>query len=144
MNSSATSGLNLCPHENRRSIAELACKTFVVHFTTVVAFCHLLSIRGQWTFTWKLVYYTLAPWYIFVQHALALSLIAVTFLVNFFLPATKKISTRRALRWLFGTIQQKTPDSSTDNSSSWCISQSYANIGRVIVAAAFMTQCAGS
>jgi len=37
----------LCPLEERRSGAETLVKLLVVYFTTVVAFCHLMSIRGE-------------------------------------------------------------------------------------------------
>jgi hypothetical protein len=37
----------LCPLEERRSRAEILVKLFVVYFTTIMAFCHLMSVRGE-------------------------------------------------------------------------------------------------
>jgi hypothetical protein len=143
MNVTNITGLDLCPSDNRRSIGELWSKTFAVHFTTIAAFCHLLSIRGQAPFSWKVVFYILAPWHIFVQHALALAIIIVAPLVNTFLPPAKRASTWRALRWLFGSLN-KPLEAQVPERKSWRDSYSCANFGRAIVAAAFLTQCSGS
>jgi hypothetical protein len=37
----------LCPLDKRRSRVEILVKLFVVYFTVIVAFCHLMSIRRE-------------------------------------------------------------------------------------------------
>jgi hypothetical protein len=127
-----------CPLDGRRSIAELWCKTVAVHFTTTAIFCHLLSIRRQSVFSWKLVFYVLAPWLIFIQNGLALIFILFTPLVNNFLPPARRANPWRALCWLFGSLPLP-PGSPVSSPQS--LSVSCTNLGRALVAAGILVQC---
>ncbi len=62
----------LCPHDGRRSSKELWVKLFVIHLTTIAAFCHVLSVRREPIIRWKLIFYIFVPYTIFAYHVLAL------------------------------------------------------------------------
>src|ERR1700712_37515 len=71
MASHAMSEKELCPLDSRRTTTELVVKLFIVHFTTISAYCHLLSIRGEPIIGWRLVFYILEPFSLFGHYALS-------------------------------------------------------------------------
>ena len=52
---------NGCPLDGRRSPTEIWVKLFVIHFTAITAFCHLLSIRKERILSPKLLAFVLVP-----------------------------------------------------------------------------------
>jgi hypothetical protein len=103
-----TATADLCPLDGRRSSTEMWVKLFVVHFTTISFFCHLLSIRKEPIFTPKLILYILNPLVLFLHYGLALCAII---LGQCMCSNEGYQDPIQALRWLFGTIARETgPD----------------------------------
>jgi hypothetical protein len=131
-------------------------KLAVVHFTIY----HLLSIRDEPIPTWKLIFYILTPLIIVAQHALVLLAIIGVAAYWVFRPIARKgYMLYRALQWLFGKVPsteegsyEMLPTSTTrrgqqtvQNGNKKSVVQSIATrIGRILVAAAFLTQCIGT
>lgn len=137
----------LCPLEDRRSAAELSLKLAVVHFTTITAYCHLLSMRGEPTkvICKKITVFFIFPGFIIVQHVMAILAIFSAFVwVRF-----KKLqdstllrsSLKRAPFILFGAIDQHDSQSRVHSSDE---ESKVKTIGRVIVVLALSAQCIGS
>lgn len=154
---------DLCPLEDRRTSTELWIKLVVVHFTTITAFCHLLSIRGESILSWRLVYYFLVPLLLIAQHFLApllCLLITGSWLLK---PEAHPVrALYRAASWMFGRMppegdylgyEMLPVADSGGRSSHTQFGQVEAGsrtqidakkAGRIIVAAAFLLQCIGT
>ncbi|GFF37868.1 hypothetical protein IFM58399_05041 [Aspergillus lentulus] len=61
----------LCPLDERRTKSQLLVKLFVVHFTTIGAFFHLLNLRGEYLLNLRPVFYICAPLVFIAQHVIA-------------------------------------------------------------------------
>lgn len=139
----------MCPFDGRRSAKEVWVKLFVVHFSTIALFCHVLSIRGERIVSWKLVFYMLVPFNLFASHGIALS---VAFLAMLYVELKNKPpylyeSLSRAPRWFLGLVPREsafqrvpTADLNTiggadDTQERW------KRFGRIIVAAGILVQC---
>lgn len=148
-----TATADLCPLDGRRSSTEMWTKLFVVHFTTISFFCHLLSIRKEPIFTPKLILYILNPLVLLLHYGLALCAII---LAQCFCSSVRYQDPVQALRWLFGTIARETgPDYDLISSlprASRTESQLrrkrrdklWKRIGRIAVTLAFLAQCIGA
>lgn len=136
-----------CPIDDRRSSAEVSLKLAVVHFTTMTAYCHLLSMRGEPTkvICKKMVLFFIYPGSIIIQHVLAiLAIVSALVLVNFKKRRNSKplqLSLKRAPFILFGAIEQQPPHSGPHSSDEESIVKI---IGRAIVVLALGAQCIGS
>ena len=147
----------LCPFDNRRSSKELWVKLFVVHLTTIGAFCHVLSVRREPIISWKLAFFILVPYSIFAYHVLFLVAVLVAFgylFVNTLLnkPSEEtKDSLWRAPRWLFGKVPdesevgyqmlpstEQAPPQAHERQSRW------KKVGRILLACPFLAQCIGT
>lgn len=137
----------LCPLDDRRSATELSLKLGVVHFTTMTAYCHLLSMRGEpvKVICRKMIIFFIFPGSIIIQHAMAI----LAILSAFPLVRLKKLqdsallqsSLGRAPFILFGAINQQ-PSQPKENISN---GESIAKIiGRILVVLALSAQCIGS
>ena len=147
----------LCPLDNRRSSKELWVKLFVVHLTTIGAFCHILSVRREPIISWKLAFFILVPYSIFAYHILFLATILFAFghlFVDVILskPSDEiKDSLWRAPRWLFGKVPdeaevgyemlpstEQVPVPTPERQSRW------KKVGRILLACSFLAQCIGT
>ena len=140
-----------CPLADRRSNAGVLVKLFVVHFTTIAAFCHLLSIRSERVVSYKLIFYFLVPLNIFIYLGLAFATYVVA-LIQWYLTSDLERRTvlKRAPRWLFGIIPDEkrvhyismvdwdTFSQSDQGQSRW------KTTGRFVIAIAFLVQCIGT
>lgn len=137
----------LCPLDDRRSAAEISLKLAVVHFTTITAYCHLLSMRGEPTkvICRKMTVFFIFPGSIIIQHVMAiLAIFSALILVRFKKPQDSTLlqsSLKRALFILFGAIDQRPSESRLHNSDEESMIKI---IGRVIVVLALSAQCVGS
>lgn len=137
----------LCTLDDRRSAAELSLKLAVVHFTTIAAYCHLLSMRGEPTkvICRKMTIFFIFPGSIIIQHVVAILAIFSAFVWVRFKKLQDSTLLRSSLKRtpfvLFGAIDQHDSQSrlhSSDEESKVKI------IGRVIVVLALGAQCIGS
>ena len=143
----------LCPYEGRRTSKEVWVKLFVVHFTTIAALCHVLSIRRERIFSWRLVFYFLVPYSAFAYQGLALAALSIAVLYYTFKrnPLGNGGILDSAVRFFLGLIPEDEPaygpvpassapheDSETETETSW------KRIGRPVVACAFLAQCIGT
>lgn len=137
----------ICPLDDRRSATELSLKLGVVHFTTMTAYCHLLSMRGEpiKVICKKMIIFFIFPGSIIIQHAMAILAILIAFplvrLKKLQDSALLQASLRRAPFILFGAINQhpSLPKASSSNEEGRA-----KIIGRLIVVLALSTQCIGS
>lgn len=139
----------LCPVDNRRSVAEILLKLAVVHFTTITAYCHLLNIRGEpkRVICRKTILFFICPSSIIIQHILALLILASVSVLIQFTNINKvtplQASLKRAPIILFGKVDnQSYPSQSTLHSSDK--RSMIQTIGRVTVVSALAAQCIGS
>lgn len=149
----------LCPLLDRRNPRELYVKFFVVHFTTIVAFCHLMSIRKEKILTRRLLFYILVPYNFLVQHALAVLIIVCNALYLFVQKSPahgrrRPISrSSRTAKYLFLNVQHffgLSPPYIT-SSPPWSVHKQNAAetepeqrakmVGRLVIQGAFLTQC---
>lgn len=149
----------LCPLDSRRSTHELWSKLALTHFTSIFAFCHLHSIRGERIIGSKLVFYFICPYVICLQHGLALLILFCASCIDLVMEGleTSRLFARARLKTLFGPDDQH-PDPSDDYHFSnkerlpmslahpqVTLSWSTANvIGRLVVVLLFCVQCIGS
>jgi hypothetical protein len=143
----------ICPLDGRRSSKELYSKLVVVHFTTIAAFCHFLSVTKDPLLSIRPITFALTPFNIIFQYGVALVAIALGSIVSFesgsYIPSVKLQSPKEPLQWLFGMPPKKGPSytplhteapirrtSSGLNSKGWT-----ASVGRTVVQAAFLSQC---
>lgn len=137
----------LCPLDDRRSASEVSLKLAVVHFTTITAYCHLLSVRGEPTglICIKAVLFLLCPVSIIIQHVLAVLVVVGAYvLVRFEIPRDPRplqSSLRRAPFIFFGRIDPSHSKSRLRSSEGDSVVKS---IGRVIAVLALTVQCIGS
>jgi hypothetical protein len=113
MNSTSASMTNglLCPYDSRRTSTELVIKHFVVHLTTITAFCHLLSIRNKPLLRFRPLFYVFMPFNIIVQHVLAILAILINYWLFFCcrsVPLSDAPKLHTSFSWLLGVV----PDSS--------------------------------
>lgn len=139
--------VELCPLDDRRTREEILLKVAVVHFTTMTAYCHLLSIRGESTgiICRKMLYFFLCPASIIIRHILAvLFLLGTSILVrltNTQSSAMLQASLERGPAILFGRIDRPISKSRRRSKEK---GDSLKLIGRVVVALALAAQCIGS
>lgn len=136
-----------CPLDDRRSAAEVSLKLAVVHFTTITAYCHLLSMRAEPTkvICIKAVLFLLCPGAIIIQHVLAVLAIAGAYLLArlkiFGDSRALRSSLKRAPFILFGRIDPSPSKSRLRSSEGDSVVKS---TGRVVVVLALTAQCVGS
>lgn len=137
----------LCPLDDRRSAAEVALKLAVVHFTTMTAYCHLLSMRGEPTrlICKKMFLFVMYPGYIIIQHITAiLAIVSALVLARLKKPRDStrlQSSLKRAPFILFGAAEQHPPQSDPHSSNE---ESKVKLICRLIVVLALSAQCIGS
>lgn len=137
----------ICPLDNRRSPAEITLKLAVVHYTTINAYCHLLSMRGEPTrvICRKTVFFFVCPGSIIIQHILAiLALVGAYVFIQFINlrdSTSLQLSPKRALVILFGKVDQHTSQPTPQNSDGRSVIKT---AGRVMVVLALTAQCVGS
>ena len=140
--------IELCPLDNRRESREFLVKLFVVHFTAVGSFFHLLHLRHESIVTAAPVLYLLCPLGFVAQHALAL---CVLVLFNAGLILLKRRQTdwseslRKPMAWLTGKFisHERVPPMQIENETR--SEEHYAiRAGHVLLVIAFLVQCAGS
>ena len=157
----------LCPIEGRRTSTELYVKLIVVHFTTITAFCHLLSITDEPLLSFKPLFFFFTPLNIIVQYAAPLlailGWIIYSMIKNVINPSTPIASPKSSFQWLFGRLPDRhdaggtystlptanrsrsSSNGSAGNSSAASTPRLTAKVlGRVIVLAAFLAQCVGT
>ncbi|QDS76838.1 hypothetical protein FKW77_003096 [Venturia effusa] len=139
-----------CPLQDRQTTAEFVVKLFIVHFTTVAAYLHLLSLRKERLLTVRPVLYVIAPLSFLVHHLLAVLAACVLMLSRSLI--SKEVpdwnaDVVRPLRWLLGAIPDReenyqaigmTPEQSKNTEKL------AKRIGRIVVVLAFITQCAAT
>lgn len=136
-----------CSLDDRRGAAEISLKLAVVHFTTMTAYCHLLSMRGEPTkvICRKMIVFFIFPGSIIIHHALAIIAILSAFLLVRFKKLQSSVllqaSLKRAPFILFGAINQHPSHPKVKISNGECVAKI---IGRVIVVLALSAQCIGS
>lgn len=137
----------LCPLDDRRSAAEVSLKLAIVHFTTITAYCHLLSLRAEpaRVICIKTVLFLMCPGLIIIQHILAiLAIVGAYILVRFSKlqdPTPLQSTLRRAPVILLGRIDPCPPKSRLHSSNGDSVIKT---IGRVTVVLAVTAQCIGS
>ena len=130
-----------CPLNGRRSSKEVWVKLFVIHLTTIAAFCHVVSLRHQRIRSWRLIAYLLYPSTILVTHALAIAMLAGAVIYWILFDRTRRFgkSLVRAPRFLLASAP--VPEPSDEPQESEPILKI---AGRVLLACAFLTQCSGT
>ena len=130
-----------CPLDNRRSSKEVWMKLFVVHLTTIAAFCHVLSLHRERIWSWKLIAYLLYPSTILAKHALAIVIIvgAVVYWVLFDRTRQLGKSLLRVPRLLVAKAPVPEPDDEPEE-----LEPVLKMGGRFLLACAFLTQCSGT
>jgi hypothetical protein len=126
----------LCPLTDRRSSKEVWLALFVAHFTTILAFCHLLSIRGDRILSWRLFFQITSPFLIITQHALALLVILAALLYAL---ACGNASPKMAYTFLHRLLGTTKPISEVDTNARH--ESLIKRLGRITVVLAFLTQC---
>jgi hypothetical protein len=126
----------LCPLTDRRSSKEVWLALFVAHFTTILAFCHLLSIRGDRILSWRLFFQITSPSLIIIQHALALLVILAALLYAL---ACGNASPKMAYTFLHRLLGTTKPISEVDTNARH--ESLIKRLGRIAVVLAFLTQC---
>lgn len=138
----------LCPLDDRRSAAEIWLKLAVVHFTTMTAYCHLLSMRGEPTraICTKTMLFLFCPGSIIIQHILAILAFVGAYVVVQFInlkdSTPLQLPLKRALVILFGRIDRCSSQSALRNSDGR--RSVIKTIGRLTVVLALTTQSIGS
>lgn len=136
-----------CSLDDHRSAGEISLKLAVVHFTTMTAYCHLLSMRGEPTkvICRKMVIFFIFPGYIIIYHAMAILAILGAFLLVRFRKlqdsALLQTSLKRAPFILFGAINQQSSQPKVNISNGESVAKI---IGRIMVVLALSAQCIGS
>ncbi|KAF2669251.1 hypothetical protein BT63DRAFT_255697 [Microthyrium microscopicum] len=139
--------LDLCPNNSRRDTREIWQKLFAVHFTVVVAFCHLLHIRKEPITFQKLLFFLLFPPIFLIRHALATTAILGASIWNILTPRHwSKFDVHHSLWLLLGTISEDESDTdaislSAPQKSAYTLALSW---GRAVVICGFLTQCSGT
>lgn len=137
----------LCPLDDRRSAAEVSLKLAVVHFTTMAAYCHLLSMRGEPTriICKKMFLFVIYPGSVIIQHVMAiLAIVSALVLARLKKPRDStrlRSSLKRAPFILIGAIEQHPPQSEPHSSNE---KSKVKLICRLIVVLALSAQCIGS
>jgi hypothetical protein len=147
-NNAATA--DLCPLPGRRTVKELDVKLFVVHFTTISAFCHLQSLRNERIVSWRTVFYIIVPYSIFVWYGAALLALSCILLCAMYKPMLLGDGgLKRASLWLFGTA----PESGVADQGLLPSERPAMAIegerrpkwmGRLVLASALLVQCIGT
>lgn len=124
---------------HQRSTVELWKSLFVVHFTVLTVYCHLSSIRKEPILRWKLLFYFLVPFSIFVNYALALLVLAITALVY----TIKRRPDRwqrlsRIASWYFGILPREGEESEPKPQRIEKL------VGRLVVLSALIVQSIGT
>lgn len=137
----------LCPLDDRRSASEVSLKLAVVHFTTMTAYCHLLSMRGDPAkiIIKKMMLFFIFPGSIIIQHVIGiLAIIDTSIVVRFKKPldsALLRSSLKRAPFILFGAIDQHPSEPRPQSSNEESLLKI---LGRLVVILALGAQCVGS
>lgn len=129
-------------------MAEVWSKLVLVHFTTIFAFCHLLSVRGERLLNLKPMFFFMCPLLVCIEYASALGLLSVLYGVS--LPMEKPIhkrALRSALCLLFlpvGLDHEYTAVRDPESNFSGRLGPWAKTIGRALVLSVFGAQCIGS
>ncbi|GES59499.1 hypothetical protein CDV56_105640 [Aspergillus terreus] len=141
----------LCPLDERRAKTELLVKLFVVHFTTIGAFFHLLNLRGEYLLSLGPIFYICAPLSFIAQHviaaaALILSIPLVCVRQRRYPDVGKDLVS--PVKWLVARFE--VPSTEPDPglqlgqgraSRKWLGERAIRRLGRVLVTIAFLVQC---
>jgi hypothetical protein len=116
-------------------------KLFVVHLTTIAAFCHVLSLRRERIWSWRFIAYLLYPSTILAAHALAIVIFAGAVIYWALFDRTRRFrkSLSRAPRLLLAAAPLSEPSDVPEESEPMLKTG-----GRVLTACAFLTQCSGT
>ena len=143
-----------CPLDGRRTSTEVWVKILIAHFTTIAAFCHLLSIRNEKILGIRLAFFFISPLVFVINHGLAIiAIIGYRLYWRLrWLPNQGK-HPKRALRILCGKIPKVLRASrsyellpTSDPAESGGLGEKWESkqVGRIVVALAFLVQCIGS
>lgn len=139
-----------CPSQDRQTTAEFLVKLFVVHFTNLAAYVHLLSLRKERLLTIRPLLYIIAPLSFLGFHLLALLagclLMLKRCIANKELPDWDR-DVVRPLRWLLRVIPNQEENyqaitaTPVHHRTSRKAEKLAEKIGRALVVLAFITQC---
>ncbi|KAF4624747.1 hypothetical protein G7Y89_g13421 [Cudoniella acicularis] len=163
-----TTLIELCPLADSRT-SSLWLQLITVHFTTLTAFCHLLSLYGEGIFTVKLLFYFLVPFNLITQQVVSILVLVVGLFWQLPEPAAvpKRSETTtakklyRGARLFYGKIPEwewRHRYAILDNNSRRTPRLSPAptgrgtqpracstkTLGRFIIASTFLAQCIGT
>jgi hypothetical protein len=147
-----------CPLDDRRSATELYVTHFVIHFTVIAAYCHLLSIRNEPFLSLKPVFFIFTPLLFILQHVLALISIGGKYLYESILCQDENatFNAYSSLGWLFGRMPthregySSLPKTSSRKSSMSEETNPFNSehlakkMGRTLVVLALVAQCIGT
>jgi hypothetical protein len=138
----------LCPLDNRRESREFLVKLFVVHFTTVGSFFHLLYLRHESIVTAAPVLYLLCPLGFVAQHAVAISVL-VLYNAGLILLIQHQpdwsATLHNPIAWFTGKFisHERVPTMQIGNEAR-SVEYYAIRAGHVLLVIAFLVQCAGS
>lgn len=153
MTSNTALGDDLCPLEGRRTTTELVVKLFVVHFTTLTAYCHVLSIRGEPIMGWRLAFYVLEPFSLFGHYVVSAILVAAAGALYLVKPTqSHKEVVSYVAAILFGRIStehertlpqvaSRPPRRAESRLTEDRVQPRWKGTGRMLLAVALLTQC---
>ena len=145
----------LCPWESRRSSKEVWVKFFVVHLTTIAAFCHVLSVSREPVISCKLLFYVLVPYGLLAQHGLFLLVLAYgLFQLVIICLLDKPIdeifkSLKQAPKFMFGKIPEEVDvryqftHAEENHARLRKREAKRVRAGSTVLACSFLTQCIG-
>ncbi|GFG16450.1 hypothetical protein IFM61392_09513 [Aspergillus lentulus] len=145
----------LCPLDERRTKTQLLVKLFVVHFTTIGAFFHLLNVRGEYFLSLRPIFYICTPMSFIAQHVIA----AATLILRIPLvcirdrryPNIEK-DLIRPVKSILGKLGDPSTESGAESqleseagrvreSRNEFRERAIRRLGRVLVTVAFLVQC---
>jgi hypothetical protein len=126
----------LCPLSGRRTTAELTVKLFIVHFTTLDALSHLLSIRGDYFYI-AIAWYIIYPLGFIAQNILAMMFL-LAYNMGYFLVKNHHPNWSetfiRPITWLLGRhealrrVPTQEEDHNTETKSYWRVLGPYLRV----------------
>lgn len=146
MNITDIASANACPLDGRRTTTELLVKLFVVHFTTITAFCHVQSIRNETIVGFKLLFYLVEPLMLLAYHAVCLLALAIAAAITLFNRSIEhRAALQRAPLWLYGhcpKAQYQRLGNMLDPPRKE--RRTMKTLGRLVLATSLLVQCIGT
>lgn len=91
-----------------RTADDIVRQLLTLYLASVVAYCHLLWIRGESIRDWRPLFFVFSPLTVVVQHVLALLTILFRYIKSKIKPEPEPFDVRIPLRWLFGRVPPAT------------------------------------